>query len=117
MWLITDMRRGESLFEIGPTLQEKVDSGIETEGSNLSGVNSKCQWEEPGDNDRDSLYNKETFDDDEDEERGHISIIGGEMLNLPFTSLQNFNLSQSESICRQQNKWYLTLYQTTKIWI
>ena len=28
-------------------LQEKVDLGIEAEGSNLSGVSSKCSWEEP----------------------------------------------------------------------
>ena len=76
-WLITDMRRGESLFEHGPSLQEKVDQGIETEGSNLSGVNSKCSWEEPGENDRDNLYDKDGFDDDEDDaERGHLSILG-----------------------------------------
>jgi hypothetical protein len=67
------MRRGEAQFE----LQEKVDQGIETEGSNLSGVNSKCSWEEPGENDRDNLYDKDGFDDDEDDaERGHLSILG-----------------------------------------
>ncbi|XP_050397682.1 suppressor of fused homolog [Patella vulgata] len=50
-WLITDMRRGETIFEIDPQLQERVDQGIEQEGSNLSGVSSRCSWEEPGSND------------------------------------------------------------------
>lgn len=72
------MRRGESLFEMGPSLQEKVDVGIESEGSNLSGVNSKCSWEEPGENDRDNMSYKDGIveDDDLDDERRHISIIG-----------------------------------------
>ena len=48
-WLITDMRRGENMFEIEPALQEQVDDGIEKDGSNLTGVTSKCSWEEPGD--------------------------------------------------------------------
>ncbi|XP_039631262.1 suppressor of fused homolog isoform X1 [Polypterus senegalus] len=44
-WLITDMRRGETIFEIDPHLQQdRVDKGIETEGSNLSGVSAKCAW-------------------------------------------------------------------------
>ncbi|XP_064631049.1 suppressor of fused homolog isoform X2 [Lineus longissimus] len=45
-WLISSMRRGETIFEIDPQLQERVDHGIEAEGSNLSGVSSKCSWEE-----------------------------------------------------------------------
>lgn len=45
-WLVTDMRRGESIFEIDPELQEAVDDGIATEGSNLSGVSAKCTWSE-----------------------------------------------------------------------
>lgn len=52
-WLITDMRRGETIFEIDPHLQDRVDQGIETEGSNLSGVNSRCSWEEPGEGSED----------------------------------------------------------------
>uniref|UniRef100_A0A8C5GSQ4 Suppressor of fused homolog n=1 Tax=Gouania willdenowi TaxID=441366 RepID=A0A8C5GSQ4_GOUWI len=46
-WLITDMRRGETIFDIDPHLQqEAVDRGIETEGSNLSGVSAKCVWDD-----------------------------------------------------------------------
>uniref|UniRef100_A0A671SCP0 Suppressor of fused homolog n=1 Tax=Sinocyclocheilus anshuiensis TaxID=1608454 RepID=A0A671SCP0_9TELE len=46
-WLITDMRRGETIFDIDPHLQqERVDKGIETDGSNLSGVSAKCAWDD-----------------------------------------------------------------------
>ncbi|XP_051504756.1 suppressor of fused homolog isoform X2 [Myxocyprinus asiaticus] len=45
-WLITDMRRGETIFDIDPHLQERVDKGIETDGSNLSGVSAKCVWDD-----------------------------------------------------------------------
>ncbi|NP_001161664.1 suppressor of fused-like protein [Saccoglossus kowalevskii] len=45
-WLVTDMRRGETIFEIDPHLPEQVDRGIETDGSNLSGVSAKCSWED-----------------------------------------------------------------------
>ena len=57
-WLITDMRRGETIFEIDPHLQDQVDQGIESEGSNLSGVNSRCSWEEPGDG-SDDFFNED----------------------------------------------------------
>ncbi|GFG39370.1 hypothetical protein Cfor_08323 [Coptotermes formosanus] len=43
-WLITDMRRGESMLELDPAAQEEVERGIETEGSNLSGVSARCSW-------------------------------------------------------------------------
>uniref|UniRef100_A0A9J8CJ30 Suppressor of fused homolog n=1 Tax=Cyprinus carpio carpio TaxID=630221 RepID=A0A9J8CJ30_CYPCA len=46
-WLITDMRRGETIFDIDPHMQqERVDKGIETDGSNLSGVSAKCAWDD-----------------------------------------------------------------------
>uniref|UniRef100_A0A452IIG0 Suppressor of fused homolog n=1 Tax=Gopherus agassizii TaxID=38772 RepID=A0A452IIG0_9SAUR len=57
LWLITDMRRGETIFEIDPHLQERVDKGIETDGSNLSGVSAKCAWDDlsrPPEDDEDS---------------------------------------------------------------
>ncbi|XP_044293573.1 suppressor of fused homolog isoform X3 [Varanus komodoensis] len=57
-WLITDMRRGETIFEIDPHLQQdRVDKGIETDGSNLSGVSAKCAWDDlsrPPEDDEDS---------------------------------------------------------------
>lgn len=45
-WHITDMRRGESIFEIDPNAHEEVEHGFETEGSNLSGVSARCSWTE-----------------------------------------------------------------------
>ncbi|XP_037089754.1 suppressor of fused homolog [Pollicipes pollicipes] len=38
--LVTDMRRGESIFELDPAVQEEVDCGIDVQGSNLSGVSA-----------------------------------------------------------------------------
>ncbi|XP_074641667.1 suppressor of fused homolog [Tubulanus polymorphus] len=58
-WLITDMRRGENVFEIDPQLQERVDQGISLEGSNLSGVSSQCSWIELS---KVSNDNKENYD-------------------------------------------------------
>ncbi|KAK7008676.1 suppressor of fused [Biomphalaria glabrata] len=49
-WLVTDMRRGETIFELDPHLKERLDQGIEQEGSNLSGVSAWCSWDEPGEN-------------------------------------------------------------------
>ena len=43
-WLITDMRRGESMLELDLAAQEEVERGIETDGSNLSGVSARCSW-------------------------------------------------------------------------
>nr|CAD7589165.1 unnamed protein product [Timema genevievae] len=51
-WLITDMRRGESMLEIDPSAQEEVAKGIETEGSNLSGVSARCSWSQLDPEDR-----------------------------------------------------------------
>ncbi|XP_029847489.2 suppressor of fused homolog isoform X2 [Ixodes scapularis] len=45
-WLVTDMRRGETVFELDPGVQDAVDRGIETEGSDLSGVSAKFCWSE-----------------------------------------------------------------------
>ncbi|KAF2887190.1 hypothetical protein ILUMI_18983 [Ignelater luminosus] len=45
-WLITDMRRGESMFELDPSAHEEVERGFELEGSNLSGVSARCSWAE-----------------------------------------------------------------------
>ena len=45
-WLVTDMRRGETIFELSESVRESVDDGIAAEGSNLSGVTAKCSWSE-----------------------------------------------------------------------
>lgn len=43
-WLLTDMRRGETIFEIDPDMKEAVDDGIALQGSNLSGVSARCSY-------------------------------------------------------------------------
>lgn len=43
-WLITDMRRGESVFELDVDVEEAVQMGIAQEGSDLSGVSAKLSW-------------------------------------------------------------------------
>lgn len=45
-WLVTDMRRGESIFDLDPELREAVDDGIAAEGSNLSGASARISWSE-----------------------------------------------------------------------
>lgn len=45
-WHITDMRRGESIFELDPNAHEEVEKGFENDGSNLSGVSARCDWAE-----------------------------------------------------------------------
>ncbi|XP_019877711.1 suppressor of fused homolog isoform X2 [Aethina tumida] len=46
-WHVTDMRRGESIFELDPNAHDEVERGFELEGSNLSGVSARCSWSEP----------------------------------------------------------------------
>ncbi|KRT85723.1 hypothetical protein AMK59_1017 [Oryctes borbonicus] len=46
LWHITDMRRGESIFELEPNAHEEIERGFELEGSNLSGVSARCSWAE-----------------------------------------------------------------------
>ena len=39
--------------------QDRVDQGIEMEGSNLSGVSGRCSWEEPNQQQLHNHYNME----------------------------------------------------------
>lgn len=66
-------------------IQERVEQGIEQEGSNLSGVSSRCMWEEPGDNDNHSTYSDEDKENNrseaerkgsKDSDRRELSEIG-----------------------------------------
>lgn len=41
-WLVTDMRRMYSAMEDDPSIAEKIQCGIERDGSNTSGVSAKC---------------------------------------------------------------------------
>eukprot|EP00731_Ephydatia_muelleri_P009014 Em0004g1352a len=45
-WLVTNMRRGESLFDVDINADRMVQEGVRREGSNLSGVSAMCAWED-----------------------------------------------------------------------
>ncbi|XP_020281845.1 suppressor of fused homolog isoform X2 [Pseudomyrmex gracilis] len=76
-WLVTDMRRMHSAMEDDPSIAERIQSGIERDGSNTSGVSAKCWWVQIT-NDRatekyrerrdDSDDNDDDDDDDDDED-------------------------------------------------
>ena len=65
-WLVTDMRRGETIFELEPELQEAVEDGIATQGSNLSGVSARCDWSQDLPKSSDKLSETENEDNDND---------------------------------------------------
>ncbi|CAH0558751.1 unnamed protein product [Brassicogethes aeneus] len=66
---ITDMRRGESIFELNPSAHEVVERGFESEGSNLSGVSARCSWEET---ESGHMSEKNDFDRLTDDDRLHL---------------------------------------------
>ena len=43
-WLVTDMSRTQSIIEADPSVAQEIQTGIEREGSNLSGVSAKCWY-------------------------------------------------------------------------
>ena len=45
-FLVTDMHREESLFDIDPSARDRVKKGIGKDGSNLTVVSCACSWEE-----------------------------------------------------------------------
>ena len=74
-WLVADMQRRASLFELQPSLRCDVDQGIDRDGCSLSGVSARCHWEErrvtstvgaPGTS---SGWRNPKLDDDDDEDQ------------------------------------------------
>ncbi|CAH1175604.1 unnamed protein product [Phaedon cochleariae] len=65
-WHLTDMRRGESIFELDLNAQEQVETGFEMEGSNLSGVSARCSWAEQDPSKLDIMQLHEKSDDHDD---------------------------------------------------
>ncbi|XP_043270611.1 suppressor of fused homolog isoform X2 [Venturia canescens] len=70
-WLVTDTNRQHSAMEEDPSVAEKIQSGIEREGSNLSGVSAKCWWVQMASEASTDRYRerRDTASDDEDEDR------------------------------------------------
>ncbi|XP_022908185.1 suppressor of fused homolog [Onthophagus taurus] len=65
-WHITDMRRGESIFELDASAHEEVEQGFESQGSNLSGVSARCSW-----SDQDFTKSKKLFETDNEPATDH----------------------------------------------
>ncbi|XP_017772156.1 PREDICTED: suppressor of fused homolog isoform X1 [Nicrophorus vespilloides] len=67
-WHVTDMRRGESIFEYDPSAHEELERGFETEGSNLSGVSARCSWTDHEARDRKFVDGVSRLTDEETEQ-------------------------------------------------
>ncbi|XP_066991614.1 suppressor of fused homolog [Anabrus simplex] len=90
-WLITDMRRGESMLELDLAAQEEVEQGIENEGSNLSGVSARCSW---------SDINMQHLSGGGDSDDGGVLREGPEMQPEPSGRMQSIgppSISEKES--------------------
>jgi len=88
-WLVTDMRRGETIFELDPELQEAVDDGIATQGSNLSGVSARCTWNESMQSNED----KNNSDKEDNEENDSDSNNSNNERNIKSNSCSRNGLS------------------------
>lgn len=40
------MHRGESMYDVDPSIHDEIAEGIKTEGSNLCGISAHCSWKE-----------------------------------------------------------------------
>lgn len=87
-WLITDMRRGETIFEIDPEMKEAVDDGIATEGSNLSGVSARCSY---------SKYEASTSSDQEEDEEVEQKESKAKKEKCPSSSNQSTDAARGGS--------------------
>ncbi|XP_071542344.1 suppressor of fused homolog isoform X2 [Panulirus ornatus] len=81
-WMLTDMRRGESIYELEPSVAEEVENGIESEGSNLSGVSARIAWAEAelGNMDPSSLLSPRIDTDRESESSPRITHVESEQI-------------------------------------
>lgn len=97
-WLVTDMRRGETIFEFDPDLQEAVDDGIATQGSNLSGVSARCTWfESIQHNDSHHNSDKDNEDNDSDSNQSNEKTVKTNSRNGLSPTV--YKCSQSRNSC------------------
>ncbi|XP_015592107.1 suppressor of fused homolog [Cephus cinctus] len=87
-WLVTDTRRIHSVMEEDPSVAEKIQSGIEREGSNLSGVSAKCWWVQISGEKSTEKY-REKREESDDEENDVKPFIKTERLS-PCEQDSNF---------------------------
>ncbi|XP_072765960.1 suppressor of fused homolog [Anoplolepis gracilipes] len=70
-WLLTNMKRMHSAMEDDPSIAQKIQCGIERDGSNTSGVSAKCWWVQISKDKSAERYRErrnDSDDDDDDEE-------------------------------------------------
>lgn len=87
-WLLTEMTRGETIFQVNPGLRDKVEDGIVSEGSNLSGVSARCAWEEGAESDWDD-------DDEDDDDDGEANPSFNEKLTPPKKNGNNNHVARN----------------------
>ncbi|XP_029161034.1 suppressor of fused homolog [Nylanderia fulva] len=82
-WLLTNMRRMRSAMEDDPSIAEKIQCGIERDGSNTSGVSAKCWWVQITNDKSAERYRerRNDSDDDDDEEEDVKPIVKTERLS------------------------------------
>lgn len=94
--LVTDMRRGETIFEIDPETREKVDEGVAEEGSNLSGVSAKFSYSK-------KLPTEGTIINN-DKEESEPKLASNEKLNEEGTSLINQQIDENRKLESSQSR-------------
>jgi suppressor of fused-like protein len=94
LWFITDMRRGESIFELDLNAHEEFERGFELEGSNLSGVSARCSWVEQDPSHIDTMHLKDKNDCDNNQSSQEKTLH----VNSPMQkSLQGGNFDQNRA--------------------
>nr|CAG4634933.1 EOG090X09WX [Alona affinis] len=73
-WLVANMQRQMSLFELQPSFRREVDLGIDRDGCSLSGVSARVHWEERKVATKlGSAWRSPEAEEEEDDEDGGVS--------------------------------------------
>ncbi|KAI4458145.1 suppressor of fused [Holotrichia oblita] len=112
VWHITDMRRGESIFELEPNAHEEVERGFELEGSNLSGVSARCSW-------ADQDFSKSGLMKEKRDDGNNISEEENEQMKSAFQksiySNNNDRLASTSSYKNDDGKENSTMLESTEL--
>jgi len=71
-YLLTDLNREKSIFELDLSLEKSIHSAVKSEGSNLSFIKSNCSWK----------LSKEVSEEEENEERDESGFKSYKKLEL-----------------------------------
>ncbi|XP_050546297.1 suppressor of fused homolog isoform X2 [Daktulosphaira vitifoliae] len=98
LWLITNMRRGESIIDIDPSVRNEIAEGIKMEGSNLCGISAHCSWLEIIDKDSKTLHHVSLEHSTKDNQINNITI--GFDRNFNYKSCNTGELAQVKFLDR-----------------